>query len=186
MGRKKRVRKRKLLQILPDLLNVYRYFWNDIRKQIKLIVISFLALLCGVVFRLLEPWPLKFVLDQVFEKSSATATVTLPQSWSASTIVLTVSLAVIVIAAMRATTDYISRVGFFNVGNKIVIRVRNRVYRHLQKTADVVSRSGTAWRPDHASNTGCQFTARCHGDRDVAVAGQFHGLAWHDDCHVLA
>lgn len=130
---RRRKRRKKLAQILPDLMNVYRYFWRDIRKKSGLITTSFLALLAGVVFRLLEPWPLKFVLDEVFKgQSNAPGTITLPESWSVNGIVLFVALAVIAIAAMRAFMDYTSRVGFFKVGNYVVIKIRDRVYRHLQ------------------------------------------------------
>jgi ATP-binding cassette subfamily B protein len=131
---KKKRRKKKLAQILPDLIEVYRYFWKDIRTRSGIIFRSFVALLLGVVFRLLEPWPLKFVLDQVFDQKASVqaTTITLPESWSATGVVIFVSLAVIVIAVMRAWTDYTSRVGFFKVGNHVVIRVRDRLYRHLQ------------------------------------------------------
>lgn len=133
MSKRKR-RKKKLAQILPDLIEVYRYFWKDIRTRSGIIFRSFVALLLGVVFRLLEPWPLKFVLDQVFDQKASVqaTTITLPESWSATGVVIFVSLAVIVIAVMRAWTDYTSRVGFFKVGNHVVIRVRDRLYRHLQ------------------------------------------------------
>jgi len=133
-SKKRSRRRKKLAQILPDLINVYRYFWKDIRKKSRLIFGSMLALCFGVMFRLLEPWPLKFVLDQVFEHkaNSEAASITLPDSWSPTMVVVVVSLAVVGIAALRATTDYISRVGFFKVGNYVVIRVRDRVYRHLQ------------------------------------------------------
>lgn len=134
MGRRKKKRKKPLAQILPDLMRVYAYFWRDIRRQLKIIYTSFAALFFGVAFRLLEPWPLKFVLDEVFSQkdTSAATSITLPDSWSATAIVLFVSVAVVIIAAARATTDYLARVGFFKVGNYVVIRVRDRVYRHLQ------------------------------------------------------
>lgn len=132
MGRRKG--KLKLTRVLPELMEVYRYFWSDMRRKSGLIIGSFVALFFGVIFRLLEPWPLKFVLDQVFQPQSRpdARTITLPNSWTVGQIVLAVSVAVILIAVLRATADYISRVGFFKVGNYVVIRVRDRVYRHLQ------------------------------------------------------
>ncbi len=134
MTRRQKKSSKKLTQVLPDLIQVYRYFRNDVWKQRRLIVSSFAALLLGVVFRLLEPWPLKFVLDQVFDHKAAkdAASIMLPDSWSATSIVVFVSLGVVVIAAMSAYTDYVSRVGFFKIGNYVIIRVRDRLYRHLQ------------------------------------------------------
>ena len=130
----RRKRKKKLAQIIPDLLNVYRYFKQDIQKKSGLIAGSFCALFVGVIFRLLEPWPLKFVLDQVFSKQSTDAaeSLTLPLSWSTNTVILIVAISVIAIAMMRAAMDYVARVGFFKVGNYVVIKVRDRVFRHLQ------------------------------------------------------
>ena len=132
MGRRRK--KKKLAQILPDLANVYKYFKGEILQKRGLIAGSFFALLVGVVFRLLEPWPLKFVLDQVFqsEESGEVATVRLPESWPVNSIVIVVAIAIVVIAVGRALMDYTSKVGFFKVGNFVVIRVRDRVYRHLQ------------------------------------------------------
>ncbi len=134
MIRRKKSGKPKLAQIVPDLMQVYQYFWQDIRLQSKLIFSSFAALLLGIVFRLLEPWPLKFVLDRVFNKTgdSSATTITLPENWSTSSIVLFVAMAVVVIAVVGAITDYSSQAGFFKIGNFMVIRVRDRVYRHLQ------------------------------------------------------
>lgn len=132
MGRRKK--KKKLGQILPDLAKVYRYFRKDVLRKSGLIGSSFAALLVGVIFRLLEPWPLKFVLDQVFKNNTdSTATsLTLPDSWTVNTVVIVVAVSVVAIAAARAAMDYISKVGFFKVGNYVVIRVRDRLYRHLQ------------------------------------------------------
>lgn len=130
----RRKKKRKLAQILPDLVKVYRYFRKDILRKSGLISSSFAALLAGVVFRLLEPWPLKFVLDQVFKQNTNNnaASFTLPDSWTVDTVVIAVALSVVAIAAARAAMDFISKVGFFKVGNYVVIRVRDRLYRHLQ------------------------------------------------------
>ena len=61
MGR----RPQKLQESLPSLWRIMRHFWPYIRKQRALILGSFLALFVEVVLRLLEPWPLKFVLDRV-------------------------------------------------------------------------------------------------------------------------
>ena len=134
MGRHRKNKQKKLAQVLPGLIQIGSYFAQDLRQQWRLVTTSFAALLFGVVFRLLEPWPLKFLLDSVFKptESPAAATITLPETWSPTALVVFVSLAFIVIAGLRATTDYISNAGFFRVGNFVVIRIRERVYRHLQ------------------------------------------------------
>src|SRR3990170_5779316 len=67
MGR----RPQKLQESLPSLWRIMRHFWPYIRKQRALILGSFLALFVEVVLRLLEPWPLKFVLDRVIVNAPA-------------------------------------------------------------------------------------------------------------------
>jgi hypothetical protein len=52
-------------EVVPDLWRVFVYFWPYIRKHRAILVRSTLMLVCGVVVGLLEPWPLKFVLDNV-------------------------------------------------------------------------------------------------------------------------
>lgn len=141
-----------LRNALPGLWNVLRYFWPEVRSQRKLIVGALAALLAGVVFRLLEPWPLKFVIDRVIPGwtdppnggSSSLADV------DSRYVLLFACAAVVVIAAARAGADYASKVGFFVIGNHAVINIRNRVFRHLHslslsfhnrsKTGDLVIR----------------------------------------------
>ncbi len=123
-------RRQKLKEVVPKLGSIYAYFWEYISPQRRLMVSSMIALLAGVFFRLLEPWPLKVFLDHVIGKGGAAGS----GEWLDRTpleLLLGVALAMVLIAAARATADYISRVGFFVVGNKVVIKVRERLYRHL-------------------------------------------------------
>ncbi len=96
--------------------------------------VSLASLVLGVLFQLLEPWPLKFVLDQVIKQDvvKGANSILLPESWSPGFVVAVAAVAVVLITVFRAGTDYVSRVGFFNIGNRVVIRMRDRVYRHLQ------------------------------------------------------
>jgi ATP-binding cassette, subfamily B, bacterial len=50
---------------VSGLRRVVRRFWPQIRPQGLLIAGSLVALLLETAARLLEPWPLKFVLDEV-------------------------------------------------------------------------------------------------------------------------
>ncbi|MBU6411080.1 MAG: ABC transporter ATP-binding protein, partial [Verrucomicrobia bacterium] len=53
---------------IPGLWRVLRHFWPETRKHYWLILGSSLALLGEVLFRLLEPWPLKVVFDRVIHR----------------------------------------------------------------------------------------------------------------------
>ena len=46
-------------------------------------------------------------------------------------LLLWIAIATVAIATVRSYCDYISSVGFFLVGNRAVLRIRNRVFRHL-------------------------------------------------------
>src|SRR5438445_747357 len=50
---------------LPGLGRLTRRFWPYVRRERPLIMVSLLALYAEIVLRLLEPWPLKWVLDRV-------------------------------------------------------------------------------------------------------------------------
>ncbi len=54
---------KKFRESLPTALQILRYFWPEIRKHGALITGSLMALFVEIGFRLLEPWPLKFVFD---------------------------------------------------------------------------------------------------------------------------
>ncbi len=133
MGSKRKKRK-PLTRVLPELLRVYRYFGDDIRRKTSLITCSFGALIISVLFRLLEPWPLKFLLDQVIDpqQHQQVSSLRLPATWPPLTVITVIAISVVAIATFRAIADYVSKVGFFNVGNSVVIRVRSRTFRHLQ------------------------------------------------------
>ena len=50
---------------LPGLGRVARRFWPYLRRERSLVTLSLLALYADVALRLLEPWPLKVVLDRI-------------------------------------------------------------------------------------------------------------------------
>src|SRR2546429_9715649 len=50
---------------LPGLGRLTRRFWPYVRRERPLIMVSLVALYAEIGLRLLEPWPLKWVLDRV-------------------------------------------------------------------------------------------------------------------------
>lgn len=119
---------------LPGFFNILVYFWPQIRKQRRLIALSFSALLAEILFRLLEPWPLKFVLDEVITSTSGNNTVSIEyfKQMDSMTLLTISALAVILFTGMRSLLRYWNRVGFALVGNKVLTEVRATLYKHLQ------------------------------------------------------
>ena len=130
MGR----RPQKLQESLPSLWRIMRHFWPYIRKQRALILGSFLALFVEVVLRLLEPWPLKFVLDRVIVNAPAGGLSNIPaiDTLKPMTLLTLSALGVVVIVGLRALTAYYNTVGFALIGNRVLTEVRSELYRHLQ------------------------------------------------------
>ncbi|MFJ4036766.1 ABC transporter ATP-binding protein [Microbacterium sp. NPDC090007] len=103
-----------------------------LRGKASLIVLGMVALLADVVFRVLEPWPLKFVVDAVSVSlgASSGAAAGLPQA----SIGLLVACAALLLGliALRAVSAYASTVAFALVGSKVATELRARVFAHVQ------------------------------------------------------
>jgi len=119
---------------LPGLGRLARRFWPYVRRERALITVSMFALYAEIGMRLLEPWPLKWVLDRI-------AAVTrhrgprLPvlDALDPATLLAVSALAVIVFAGLRALAAYYNTVGFALIGNRVLTAVRNELYGQLQR-----------------------------------------------------
>src|SRR5262245_54750012 len=119
---------------LPGLLRISGYFWPHVRKHRGLIVGSAAALLVEVALRLLEPWPLKLVFDRVIQQGAGARpwAPALVADLSPMALVSWSAVAVVAITGLRALASYWQIVGFAQVGNRVLCRVRERLYRHVQ------------------------------------------------------
>ena len=122
-------------EALPGLARTFRHLWPHVRRQGGLLTTSVGAMLAGIGFRLLEPWPLKFIFDRVIVDAP-----TADRSGFAwidrlapSTTLMIAALAVVLFTALRAVTGYHSTVGFALIGNRVLTDVRGELYRHLQR-----------------------------------------------------
>ncbi len=120
----------KLREVVPSLWQVFHYFWPYTRKHRWTVTRSVLMLFGSVVFSLLEPWPLAFVLDFVIPAKKLA--VPFVGDLSPVALLMAAALGVVILAALRAITDYQCKVGFFLIGNRVVIEVRDKLYRHIQ------------------------------------------------------
>lgn len=128
-------RSKTLKSTLPGLGRIVRRFAPQIRKQRLLIAGSFLALLAETALRLLEPWPLKFIFDEILLKGFSTEAVTVPMLAGLSPTVLLSLLAgaIVLISALRAAAAYLSTVGMSLAATHIMTEIRGELYSHLQR-----------------------------------------------------
>jgi ATP-binding cassette subfamily B protein len=122
----------KVRETLPSAWRLMTYFWPEVRKHRALMTGSLLALFGEIFFRLLEPWPLKFIFDRIVHGSEK---YTLPGPFASMGdmgLLVSCAVAVIVFAVCRAMLSFQSVVGFAKLGNSVLARIRSRLYRHVQ------------------------------------------------------
>lgn len=118
-----------LREALPGLRHILRRLSPQIAKQRGLIAGALLSMVGGVGLRLLEPWPLKFVIDFLSGNSAALPT-WLTQLGGEALLLLSALLLVAVVAG-RALLSYFSTVAAALAGNRVLTEVRGDLYRHL-------------------------------------------------------
>ncbi|WP_414562125.1 MULTISPECIES: ABC transporter ATP-binding protein [unclassified Anabaena] len=116
----------------PSLWGVLAYFWPYIRPQSGLLLTSAIALLADVGLRVLEPWPLKFVFDYVLIRSDKLKNIPAIANLEPMTLLTFSAVAVLVITVLRALAAYWSTVGLATVGSRVMGKIRNHLYCHLQ------------------------------------------------------
>jgi len=85
------------------------------------------ALLLGVLLRLAEPWPLKYVIDTLIPQSAAANS----RAISPLSLAAIAALALVSITGLRAVCDFQQRLGFARIGNRVLRRVRTHAYDHV-------------------------------------------------------
>lgn len=120
-----------LQSTIPSLGRILVRFWPYLRQEKSWLGLALLGITGDVVLRILEPWPLKFIFDQVLIDNQSS----LPIFASISPLgVLTLcALAIIGITGLRAFAAYWSTITLATVGSRVMIQVREQLYRHLQR-----------------------------------------------------
>ncbi|MEL7976463.1 ABC transporter ATP-binding protein [Isoptericola sp. F-RaC21] len=113
----------------------FRRFWPHLRHHVRperrLFVLGSLAMLAEVGMRLLEPWPLKYVVDGIVAATGSTAAG--PEPANLPALILLAAGSLLVIVLLRAGAAYASTVCFSLAGNRVLTGVRADVFAHLQR-----------------------------------------------------
>ncbi|WP_030007180.1 ABC transporter ATP-binding protein [Picosynechococcus sp. NKBG042902] len=124
-----------MTQAVPGLWAVITTFWPQIRAQWRLLLVAMVTLLADVGLRLLEPWPLKLLIDGVLIPAQTQPALSflgfrnLDPAW----LLVLIAAGVIVIAVSRAIATYWNTVSLAIVGSRVMAQVRDQLYSHLQR-----------------------------------------------------
>src|SRR5437867_567237 len=142
----------KLRENLPGLWRISKYFWPHARQYQALMATSLFALFAEVGLRLMEPWPLKFVFDRILGSGQRNRLSFIPRLDGVDPMIAlaVAALAVVAITGLRSVASYWQTIGFAQIGNRVLRKVRSQLYRHVQylslsfhskaKTRDLVMR----------------------------------------------
>lgn len=124
-----------LREATPGLRRTFAHLRPHLRRERRLIAGGMAAILAEIALRLLEPWPLKFVVDRVLTPTLVGA----PAGWdtvpgiSVTGWLGLAALAVVVVTALKAGAVYAGAVSFALAGHRVMTDVRADLYRHLQR-----------------------------------------------------
>lgn len=123
-------RKDSLVEVMPSLRRVLGRLAPYLRGHRGVLGGSVVALLAATAMKLLEPWPLKFIIDRVVPSAAAqgAAVAALPPT----TLLALCAVGLVVIIGLKALCQYLSTVGFALVGNRVLTAVRTDLFSHLQ------------------------------------------------------
>lgn len=106
-----------------SLRRLGRFLRPFLRPHRGLVAGGFVAMFAEVAFRILEPWPLKFVIDAVVLPNAASD----PQI---PTLLIACAIGVVGAAALRALASYLMTLCFALAGTRTMTAVRAEVYAH--------------------------------------------------------
>lgn len=124
-------------RILGQLLRVCR---ADVRTERSLVASATLSVLAAAIFRVLEPWPLKFIYDFIFRhghdhsKTFQLLGITLSAAGSEHRLML-VWIAVgalVVFGGLAGVCDYLSNLAMGIAASRVLTKLRVRLFRHIQ------------------------------------------------------
>ena len=143
----------------PSMRRSLKLVAPDIAPHRALILFGVLALLMEVAFRVLEPWPLKIVVDAVTAFRGAKVS----HQPASVELLIGCGVALLLIVGLRALSNYLATICFALVGSRAATSLRARVFRHVQGLSQQF----------HARNRSADTVQRIVGDvarmQEVAI-----------------
>jgi ATP-binding cassette subfamily B protein len=121
--------------ILPGLVRLLRAFRPQIRRQRSLLLLAFVSVSAGILFQVLEPWPVKFIYDHIFLRSGhhlRSMPFHLNLAGVDTRLLLTIlALSLVLVAGLGALADYFSTVLLTLAASRVLAEVRANLFFHL-------------------------------------------------------
>ncbi|MCA9125722.1 MAG: ABC transporter ATP-binding protein [Planctomycetales bacterium] len=139
--------------------SIVPYLWPGMIANPFRLVLAVACLLISVVLRLIEPWPLQFVIDRILVPVPTQTGFwwDLTSDWSVESLVTICAVSFVILTTARAMADFTRTVLFSMVGNQVVSNLRERVFRHLQSLSLAF----------HQKSRGGDLTVRIVGDMNM-------------------
>lgn len=116
---------------LTSTLGLVRAFQPEIGREKSLLGLSVIALLFSVGFRILEPWPLKFIYDLVFHTRHHASRLTFLSNVSPEALLAISAVSLVAVTGLAGTAEYASSVSMSLAASRVLAGIRNRLFRHL-------------------------------------------------------
>ncbi|KLN63802.1 MULTISPECIES: ABC transporter ATP-binding protein [Vibrio] len=122
-----------LKQSLPGLLRFYDYVRPYIKQRKWLIAGAFACLFGQTLMRLIEPWPLKYIIDRLASPEfNAAQDLQILSTLPISSYFAILAATLVIIILGRAVLTYATTVLMALAGNHIIISLRSKVFNHIQ------------------------------------------------------
>lgn len=114
------------------LMRTIRMILPFVMRHKLLVGLGLLALMGDVVFRILEPWPVKYAIDTVSEALGAEVADVAATDENVGQLIAFWAVALALIVGGRAVCNYGSTIAFAKTGVKVAAALRVRVFEHIQ------------------------------------------------------
>lgn len=93
---------------------------------------GFAAVAANALLRLMEPWPVKIVIDSASQHLGATVRRTSFNLVASVELMVACGAAIVLISLIRALANYASAIAFARIGTRVSSELRARTFRHVQ------------------------------------------------------
>ena len=113
-------------------LRLVRAFHQEIGQEARLIWVSAGTVIGGVVFRILEPWPLKYIYNSIFPAKSHSLPFDFLHRLPLLSLVAFFTVSMVAMTGLAASFEYLSAISMGAAASRILAQVRGKLFLHLE------------------------------------------------------